>query len=104
MMMITMQVESVSLGPYKVTHPIISAKNNDWKTKIFTQSELKESNHSVASLQHNFTYVGDGTFYSAYEESGQWKLLRFGNSSSFLVSNFPFLSLALCSLLFALVS
>lgn len=78
-----MKVENVNLGSYTVTHPIISAKNNDWKTKIFTQSELKETNSSVAALHHNFTYVGDGTFYSAYEESGQWKLLRFESTLFF---------------------
>lgn len=70
------QVRNVTLGSYTVNETIVKEKNSDWKIKNFNSTELRNFNESEASLLHKFVYIGDGVFYSPYQEETQWKLFR----------------------------
>lgn len=61
------QVEGARLGDYTVDVDIINSISS-YKEKQWQHEDIIKFTNSPAALEHNFKYIGDGYFYSAYSE------------------------------------
>eukprot|EP01027_Heterolobosea_sp_BB2_P018865 GEZU01026512.1.p1 GENE.GEZU01026512.1~~GEZU01026512.1.p1 ORF type:complete len:462 (-),score=116.73 GEZU01026512.1:945-2330(-) len=65
----TWRVNRAKAGAFELTEPFID-KMNWFSTANFDRASLHNFQQSLAYREHGFNYVGDGYFYSAYQERG----------------------------------
>ncbi|KAJ3234824.1 hypothetical protein HDU81_001094 [Chytriomyces hyalinus] len=67
----------MTLGDYTVDGSVLESANDGWVfKKRYSPDAIEETLQSVASLESDFRYIGNGYFYSPYEQSGMERFLR----------------------------
>ncbi|KAJ3264058.1 hypothetical protein HDU77_009466 [Chytriomyces hyalinus] len=67
----------LKLGDYIVDGSVLESANDGWVfKKRYSSDAIEETSQSIASLESGFRYIGNGYFYSPYEQSGTEKFLR----------------------------